>query len=333
MPRSGSRIFVLAPFESRTGGAEALHQLVDSIRTNEVEAFLVDPRSGAQNVPYDDYASYNAPRADISEINDDDVVVLPELWTQYAGEITARRTVIWWLSIDNAFGEVPGRWILPRLFEQTRNVAGTRIQEYRLISRLRRYPEILHATQSHYAFTRLTDWGFSPTMLTDYLSQQFLKHQDSGVDRTNPIAYNPSKGLAVTQSLLDAWDESLFTQIRDLDTEGVAELLRSSKIYLDLGPHPGRDRLPREAAAAGCVVFVSRRGSAANEIDVPLGDEYKVQCSESQVDVHDVRLRLAAILADFPFHQKAQEPFRMGITRQADEFHREVRALLHRIEE
>lgn len=332
-PRSRSRIFVLAPLDSHTGGLEALHQLVDSIRTNDVEAFLVDPRNAAPVVAYDDYALYDAPRADVDEITDNDILVIPEVWTHYAGDILAKRTVIWWLSVDYALGDMRGQRFLPQLLRRAYKIAGTRIKEYRLISRLRRLPEIVHVAQSHYAFTRLAEWGFSPMMLTDYLPQQFIfDEHDTTLDRINSIVYNPAKGLDLTQSLLDAWDKSLFTPILGLDRAGVAKLLRTSKIYLDLGHHPGRDRLPREAATAGCVVLVSKRGSAANEIDVPLGDEYKVQCSHERVDVHALRSRLTAILEDFPLHQKAQEPFRMGIARQADQFHLEVRALLDRIE-
>ena len=315
------------------GRTEALHQLVDSMRTNNVEAFLVDPRSAAPVAPNDDYASYDAPRADVNGITDKDIVVLPEIWTRYAGDIPAKQTVVWWLSIDFAFGSVPGQQFLPRTLGQTYNRAGTRIKEHRLISRLHRRPKIIHAAQSHYAFTRLTEWGFSPIMLTDYLAEHFMVNKsDSPLDRMNPIVYNPAKGLDLTQSLVDAWDKNLFTPIRGLDRTGVAKLLRNSKIYLDLGHHPGHDRLPREAAAAGCVVFVSKLGSAANEIDVPLGDAYKIHCSHKRVDVDAARSRLATILEDFPLHQKAQEPFRIGIAKQAEQFHLEVRALLHKID-
>jgi len=46
-------------------------------------------------------------------------------------------------------------------------------------------------------------------------------------------------------------------------------------VYVDFGWHPGRDRLPREAALAGCVVFSTRHGAAGYEGDMPLSDWYK----------------------------------------------------------
>ena len=48
-----------------------------------------------------------------------------------------------------------------------------------------------------------------------------------------------------------------------------------SRQYIDFGPHPGMDRLPREAALAGCVVITNREGAANFDEDVPLPSEFK----------------------------------------------------------
>ncbi len=45
--------------------------------------------------------------------------------------------------------------------------------------------------------------------------------------------------------------------------------------YIDFGPHPGMDRLPREAALAGCVVITNREGAANFDNDVGLPPEFK----------------------------------------------------------
>ena len=45
--------------------------------------------------------------------------------------------------------------------------------------------------------------------------------------------------------------------------------------YIDFGPHPGMDRLPREAALAGCVVITNCEGAANFEEDIPLPPEFK----------------------------------------------------------
>ena len=45
--------------------------------------------------------------------------------------------------------------------------------------------------------------------------------------------------------------------------------------YIDFGPHPGMDRLPREAALAGCVVVTNREGAANFDEDTPLPSQFK----------------------------------------------------------
>ena len=69
-----------------------------------------------------------------------------------------------------------------------------------------------------------------------------------------------------------ALDGPIFGFIDDHDTTPTNIILWQ---YIDFGPHPGMDRLPREAALAGCIVITNREGAAAHDEDVPLPPEYK----------------------------------------------------------
>ena len=44
--------------------------------------------------------------------------------------------------------------------------------------------------------------------------------------------------------------------------EQVVDLMSESKVYIDFGNHPGKDRIPREAVINGCCVITGVRGSA-----------------------------------------------------------------------
>ena len=59
--------------------------------------------------------------------------------------------------------------------------------------------------------------------------------------------------------------------------------MKQSKAYIDFGNHPGKDRLPREAAINGCCVITDRRGSAAFSQDVPIPDEYKFEDTDDNI--------------------------------------------------
>ena len=58
--------------------------------------------------------------------------------------------------------------------------------------------------------------------------------------------------------------------------EQMRSILSRAKVYVDFGNHPGKDRIPREAAVSGCIVVTNRIGSAANSLDIPIAEEFKV---------------------------------------------------------
>jgi hypothetical protein len=51
--------------------------------------------------------------------------------------------------------------------------------------------------------------------------------------------------------------------------------MTQSKIYIDFGHHPGKDRFPREAASCGCLIITSFEGSAQFFNDVTIDPKYK----------------------------------------------------------
>ncbi len=53
------------------------------------------------------------------------------------------------------------------------------------------------------------------------------------------------------------------------------ELMLKSKLYIDFGYHPGKDRIPREAAILGCCIITNKRGSAKFSKDMPINEEFK----------------------------------------------------------
>lgn len=144
--------------------------------------------------------------------------------------------------------------------------------------------------------------------------------------RQDIVAYNPKKGLAFTQQLMAAAPDITWAPIEHMTAEEVHALLCRAKCYIDFGNHPGQDRIPREAAAAGCCVITDRRGSAANDMDVPIPTTYKFD---------DVPQAIPAILscirdclADYEGHTRDFDSYRAMIAGQKERFRRDVAAAL-----
>lgn len=66
-----------------------------------------------------------------------------------------------------------------------------------------------------------------------------------------------------------------FLPLEDYTTQQLIEIMQNSMVYVDFGNHPGKDRMPREAAMCGCCIITSTEGSAYFQEDVAIPQGYK----------------------------------------------------------
>jgi hypothetical protein len=259
-----SKVFIVAPANTTTGGPEVIHQLADAVNQGGKRAFLVYyPFEQEHEVPepYRQYDVHVARREDVEPGSD---VVLPEIYCDLVGSFPEARLHYWWLSVSNFFHFAGDR-------------AGERLEA------MRGHVDG-HLYQSDYARKFLELSRLEPAhRLSDRLSDGYLEAiaNPPGWDRQDVVAYNPTKGIERTIQVLRALDRGMgdmpkLLAIRGMDTARVQQVLGRAKVYMDFGGHPGKDRLPREAAAMGCCVLTNRRGSANNPVDMPIPPEFKV---------------------------------------------------------
>jgi hypothetical protein len=191
---------------------------------------------------------YNTPVVQVSQIPDDARIVLPEIWPDLAQHFK-QRCALWWLSVDN-YGT-----------HGQRSLSGID----------------LHLFQSDYAAEHGRSLGLPGEMLTDYLNPRFMELDGTSslAHKDRCIAVNPAKGRPLLDRFMAENPDIEVRLIRGLDREGVIDLLASSMVYVDFGHQPGRDRPPREAAMAKCVVFAHNQGAATRWRDMCLPSRYK----------------------------------------------------------
>jgi hypothetical protein len=119
--------------------------------------------------------------------------------------------------------------------------------------------------------------------LSDYLNPDFLKIKTDLSKKENIVAYNPKKGFSFTKKIISNAKDIKFVPLINMTRQQVIETLQRAKLYIDFGNHPGKDRIPREAAILGCCVITGKRGSAAFFEDVPIPDEYKFEDKEENI--------------------------------------------------
>jgi len=154
-------------------------------------------------------------------------------------------------------------------------------------------------------------------MLTDWIDVLPVD-----VPRYPRVVVNPAKDAGLMRPFIASNPDVDFVELRGLDKLGVAELYGSSQVYMDFGRHPGRDRPPREASAAGCVVLSVELGAACFYDDMPLDSCYKFKT------LNDAQVALRMVLADWETHHRAQYEYRQVIANQENVFCLEVGELL-----
>ena len=98
-------------------------------------------------------------------------------------------------------------------------------------------------------------------------------------------------------------------ELANMSRAKVREALCEAKVYADFGNHPGRDRMPREAALCGACVLTGRRGSASYAEDVPLPSRYKLD-QQAPDFAHDLVRTIRSIFVTRSLHVLRQQGYR-----------------------
>lgn len=280
-----SKVAIAAPIGIETGGPEALHQLCHVIRGFGVDAYLF-PWEGTENSkPVDAYSNYDAP-IDTS-LSKDTFLIVPETVPNMI--LKSNKSAIWWLSVDNsplAQGKASN-------FSLSRNETET--YRHNLTAEFWakfHSSSVMHLTQSCYAKDFVEKTFNKPgRMLTDYINKNDLK-VNSGPSK-DLVSFS-LKGSDYFDFYREMLNEYNCVQIRDMSKETSMEALANSRLYIDLGGQPGRDRLPREAALLHAHVMLNNAGAASFYWDAPLSASFKFDVKDSYRAVEKIRTYLQA---------------------------------------
>jgi hypothetical protein len=316
-------IVILCPVV-RTGGPEALHQLATAIsdlggkvsmlyflststgHTHDTafditqdKFILIDPPKISGNL-YDQY-----PVNQITEfaLTDSTLVIVPEAFATVVSKIPWAIKAVWWLSVDNSFllhlDQLPSTYT-SEFFKQH---------------------EILHFYQSEYAKHALQLHGAKQRYaLSDYVNSNV--DANGYTQSRNTIVYYPRKGKQLAEPFRTQHLDLQFVPIEKMTRAQVDQTLTQAGVYIDFGHHPGKDRVPREAARAGAVVLLRKAGSANFFEDHPLTDEYFF--TDTDVKNGNLYNKVKQILSNRSLHFDRQIQYRTTIALEKQKFYLEV---------
>lgn len=259
-------IYIACPKEFFSGGPELAHQLCFELNQLRKSAKMCYYTSTQPVEIWDTsltrYGCYKTEcAASLNEVNQpNNIVIIPETMIQLYDIFSACQVHIWWMSVDNYYVTTSLQW------------------QNRLLELIKK-DNIYHFVQSYYAYSfcrdKLSVNEEHIFYLTDYINELYFEKLLPLNIHKDYIFYNPKKGYDITSLLIKSYPDYQWMPIINLEPLEIVKVLSMGKVYIDFGNHPGKDRIPREAALRGCCVITNREGAAQNDIDVPIPDKYK----------------------------------------------------------
>lgn len=304
-------VYILAPANRTSGGPELAHQMCH--RINELSpgtAFMiyvdlnrpVGEDLGADAPAPEAYAIYDTEHITDYAAADtpDNVFVFPEGLTLSLPFIKNAKKVLWWMSVDNYIISTKESNL-----SQIRNEVS------------------LHLYQSYYSkdYVESKIPNANGMYLSDYINDAHGQFLFPAHLRQDIALYNPAKGYNELKPLIDKASWLKWIALTGLDVEHMVFMMQNSKIYVDFGEHPGKDRIPREAAANGCCVITNTKGAAAFSKDVPIPDNYKFEVPTDSLDELDSLLH--DICDNFKEHQDKFADYRKMIASEKSSFEKD----------
>lgn len=330
-----TKIFVYCPAGLVTGGTELLHQLVDFLNRNSRTAYIVYRGLNPHIIPQA-FENYKIRLSDNVFDDPSNIEIIPETMVNLMSRCNNTQKGIWWMSVDNYY--FINNCIISDVFKWNPKLGIKRLVKnmYYLLKGRNLFKDaislkqirklnIVNLYQSEYArqFISSNNLGHSFS-LGDYINLELLEPENK-FSKKDFVLYNPSKGYKFTKKIISRNPGIKFVALKGFSRSELKKIMQSSKIYIDFGNHPGKDRLPRECALNGCVIITGKRGAAGNIQDICIDNKYKF--GEKQLTA--ISKTIKNVLTNYDENYRNQENYRSSITKEKIQFENEIRGIFH----
>ena len=289
------KYYVVCPSNVTTGGPDALHQMVYYMVKQGFDcqiAYLADTTKGL-NIP-DPYRIYINDFCLFKNVRDreENNVIIPETFSFLSHKFKKARLYIWWLSVDNNFVDFSWYKRIWYLFS-----CPGRIFKHKELYKCSAYTKIKNTLFCHeYSFenegkniTHLCASYYALDVVSKKTQRKVYKciepiscifldkfNKESRNDiRQDVILFNPKKSRSIVEKLHEKYPIYKFKPLEKMTQSQLIESYKKAKLYIDFGPFPGAERIPKEAVLYGCLIITGRHGASNFYGDVPIPDKYK----------------------------------------------------------
>lgn len=338
-------IYVVMPASVKTGGTELGHQLYAFLKkrsTIEVVMAYIGVKDNILPIS-PEFKCYVESWKRFEEVpdNENTIIILPEIYPDLILKFDKAKIVFWWMSVDNYLNRTsimrfikahtegvphPLHFVYNCLRAVQQLLSGSFRKARKAIYRVK-----LHLYQSEYAREFLVEKGLKNILpLSDYINDTYFGEVYERGERNDYVLYNPKKGYKFTKRLIRQNRSLIWKPLEKMTTEEVKQLLAKSKVYIDFGHHPGKDRFPREAAIMGCCIITGQRGAAGNGRDIEIPSKYKFK--DSTAAIPQICCTIEDCLEHYEDRIDDFTEYRNKIWQEKAQFYREAENVLNEIE-
>jgi len=335
-------IIVFSPGNILSGGVNSLHNLCMALCKNNYEASMhyINPIDSILNdIQITSYNNIHTKEVIDIESN---LIIVPETMVAQFDQYPKSAKMIYWLGLNYFFKNLT--WRFPFNLKPFRKMISCRsysgYSSGIIESKKRKLNEfakshldiwdeqIIHLSNSHFVAQYCRDKGSPNTfVLHNPIRQEFYDFKTDFQNREKIILFGPKTPNRIIRKLKQKLPDFSIIRLKKLKLAEVFDLMSKAMIFAEFGNYSGRDRMPREAAMLGCIIFMNTRGTAALEEDYNTPRKYCItdsnenlsfiieqlsQCAENYnqyyADFNDFREQL--ISENKNFLSKTDEVFR-----------------------
>lgn len=313
-------IYVICPAFYKSGGPELLHQYVRILNDENINANIAyinyEDIDNPINPAFKKYITEWIPFDNIEDVPEN-IVVFPETHVHLMKQFQNVKKIIFWGSVDNYLKT--HSFLFAMRFDKMKAIKN--LLKGRCFDKTICTAD-LHFYQSEYARLFLSNRGIKNIIsVSDYINEIYLNNKPDLESKEDIVVYNPKKGYKFTSKIIKKMPDIKWIPIQNMTNEQVLDVLNKSKLYIDFGNHPGKDRFPREAAMCGCCLITGKRGAAVNDVDISIPSKYKF--ADKDKLINDICDMIKYILSNYESCRQDLSSYQDKIKREPDRFKEE----------
>lgn len=340
---SGHKIYIVSPYK-KTGGPRSLHQLANLLTDKGKEVYMIyGDHSPIMNVTELLYSDCKAKLAFSIEDDSNNILITSEYDTGWHLRYKNVKKVIWWLSLtsylqnnpwiaarDWTIGKGKNGILIPAMYLKWKFKCFSTRRNQKYLKSNKELQDCYHLYNCEYVKDYLIARGISSNNM-QYLCGPI---DISDINKTNTIenkkdivCYSPAKMnmknfSQIINIVRERHKNYQFVELANMSHDELLNVLNRAKLYVDFGYFPGPERIPREAVSQFCNILTSRDGSAANDIDVPIPDKFKLDYRS--LSFNEIANRIIEMVSDYNKDLFFYDEYRRKVVNQIERFTEDI---------